>query len=145
VHCELPGRLQEWLAHEVARGVRDQPGPVPVVRSLWWDTYEEEFDSKTIVPNTSGTDFAYLRDGERRDFLYAQALSHFGLGPMDIAERAQHYERVQKERDERQAAKVAALDISDAAELPAAPQQSVLDRRAQVQELLVAHGRAPRS
>jgi len=129
VHCQLPGRLQEWLAHEVARGVRDEPGPVPVVRSLWWDLYEEEFESKTIVPNTSGPDFAYLRDGERRDFLYGQALCHFGLGPLDMAERAQHYERVQKERDERQAAKAAALDISDAAELPAAPQQSVLDRR----------------
>ena len=120
------------------------PAAEPVLRSLWWDLFEEEFESKTIAPTTSGPDFACLRDGAHRDFLYGSALRHFGLSESDILERARQYEHVQRERDARQAAKVAALDISAKnAETPATSQPSVLDRRRTVEELLIAHGRAP--
>ena len=76
----------------------------PTVRSIWWDLHEEEFESQTIPPNTSGPDFAYLRDCVHGDFLYGPALRHFGLSPSDMAERAQRYERVRKEREELRAA-----------------------------------------
>jgi len=144
MHRDLPGWLRQWSAHKVGQGVHQEPAAEPVLRSLWWDLFEEEFESKTIAPTTSGPDFAYLRDGAHREFLYGAALRHFGLSESDITERAQQYECVQRERDARLAAKAAALDISDAkVETTAASQPSVLDRRRQVHELLVAHGRAP--
>ena len=143
VHRDLPGWLRQWSAHKAGQGVHQEPAAEPVLRSLWWDLFEEEFESKTIAPNTSGPDFAYLRDGAHRDFLYSSALRHFGLSESDIVERARQYERVQRERDARQAAKAAAPDTSDAKVETHASQTSVLDRRRQVHELLIAHGRAP--
>ena len=143
VHRDLPGWLREWSADEASRGARQDLAAEPVVRSLWWDLHEEEFESKSIAPTTSGADFAYLRDGADQGFLYSSALRHFGLSESDIVERAEKYERVRREHEARQAAKVAALDISDAnVEAPSTSQPSVLDRRHQVHELLVAHGRA---
>ena len=143
VHRDLPGWLREWSADEASRGARQDLAAEPVVRSLWWDLHEEEFESKSIAPTTSGADFAYLRDGADQGFLYSSALRHFGLSESDIVERAEQYERVRREHEARQAAKVAALDISDAnVEAPSTSQPSVLDRRHQVHELLVAHGRA---
>ena len=139
VQRDLPGWLRQWSAQTMGHGVRQEP----VLRSLWWDVYEEEFESKTIAPNTSGPDFAYLRDAAHRDFFYGSALRHFGLSQSDIIERARQYEHVQSERDARQAAKAAAPDISDAKVEAHASQTSVLDRRRQVHELLIAHGRAP--
>jgi hypothetical protein len=142
VQRDLPGWLRQWSAQEKVG--HDVPAAEPVLRSLWWDLFEEEFESKTIAPTTSGPDFACLRDGAHRDFLYGSALRHFGLSESDILERARQYEHVQRERDARQAAKVAALDISAKnAETPATSQPSVLDRRRTVEELLIAHGRAP--
>ena len=144
VHRDLPGWLREWSADEASRGARQDLAAEPVVRSLWWDLHEEEFESKSIATTTSGADFAYLRDGADQGFLYSSALRHFGLSESDIVERAEKYERVRREHEARQAAKVAALDISDAnVEAPSTSQPSVLDRRHQVHELLVAHGRAP--
>ena len=144
VHRDLPGWLREWSADEASRGARQDLAAEPVVRSLWWDLHEEEFESKSIAPTTSGADFAYLRDGADQGFLYSSALRHFGLSESDIVERAEKYERVRREHEARRAAKVAALDISDAnVEAPSTSQPSVLDRRHQVHELLVAHGRAP--
>ena len=144
VHRDLPGWLREWSADEASRGARQDLAAEPVVRSLWWDLHEEEFESKSIATTTSGADFAYLRDGADQGFLYSSALRHFGLSESDIVERAEKYERVRREHEARQAAKVAALDISDAnVEAPSISQPSVLDRRHQVHELLVAHGRAP--
>jgi len=145
VHRDLPGWLRQWSAQNAGHDAHQEPGVKPVLRSLWWDLFEEEFESKTIAPNTSGADFAYLRDATHQNFVYASALRHFGLSESDISERARRYEHVQQERDARQAAKrAAALDISDAnVETPAASQPSVLERRRQVQELLIAHGRAP--
>ena len=152
VHRDLPGFLRQWSAHVVGHGVRQEPAAEPVLRSLWWDLFEEEFEAKTIAPTTSGPDFAYLRDGgeggdggDGGDFLYASALRHFGLSQSDVRERARQYEQAQRERDARQAAKAAAVDLSDSpAETPATSQTSVLDRRRQLQELLVANGRVPR-
>lgn len=145
VHRDLPGWLRQWSAQGSGDGARQERAAEPVLRSLWWDLFEEEFESKTIAPTTSGPDFAYLRDDfAHRDFLYGAALRHFGLSEPDIIERARQYEHVQRERDARQAAK--ALEISDASvETPATTphQPSVLDRRRQVHELLIAHGRAP--
>ena len=144
VHRDLPGWLREWSADEASRGARQDLAAEPVVGSLWWDLHEEEFESKSIATTTSGADFAYLRDGADQGFLYSSALRHFGLSESDIVERAEKYERVRREHEARQAAKVAALDISDAnVEAPSTSQPSVLDRRHQVHELLVAHGRAP--
>ena len=144
VHRDLPGWLREWSADEASRGARQDLAAEPVVRSLWWDLHEEEFESKSIATTTSGADFAYLRDGADQGFLYSSALRHFGLSESDIVERAEKYERVRREHEARQAAKVAALDISDAnVEAPSTSQPSVLNRRHQVHELLVAHGRAP--
>ena len=111
VHCDLPDRLRQWAAREAASSGSQVTGAVPVVRSLWWDLYEEEFESQTIVPNTLGADFAYLHDGAHREFLYGPALRHFGLSPSDITERAQRYERVQKEREE---LRVAAAAVAEA-------------------------------
>ena len=92
---------------------------------------------KTITPNTSGPDFAYLRDGAHRDFLYAPALRHFGLSEADIMERALWYEQAQRQRNARQAAKLAALDISDAkVETPATSQPSVHVVRNQASRLV---------
>ena len=143
VHRDLPGWLREWSADEASRGARQDLAAEPVVRSLWWDLHEEEFESKSIATTTSGADFAYLRDGADQGFLYSSALRHFGLSESDIVERAEQYERVRREHEARQAAKVAALDISDAnVEAPSTSQPSVLNRRHQVHELLVAHGRA---
>ena len=104
VHCDLPERMRVWAGAEACHSGPQVTGWAPVVRSLWWDLHEEEFESQTIPPNTSGPDFAYLRDGAHRDFLYGPALRHFGLSPSDIAERAQRYERVRKEREELRAA-----------------------------------------
>ena len=143
VHRDLPGLLRQWSAHMIGDSVRQEPTAEPVVRSLWWDLYEEEFESKSIAPSTSGPDFAYLRDGEQGDFIYGSALRYFGLSESDIAERALQYAHVQRERNTRQAAKAAALDSSDAkVETSAVSQPSVLDRRRQVHDLLIAHGRA---
>ena len=143
VQRDLPGWLRQWSAQTMGHGVGQEPVAGPVLRSLWWDLYEEEFESKTIAPNTSGPDFAYLRDAAHRDFFYGSALRHFGLSESDIIERARQYEHVQRERDARQAAKAAAPDTSDAKVETHASQASVLDRRRQVHELLIAHGRAP--
>ena len=144
VHRDLPGWLQQWSARRVGEGGRQEAAVEPVLRSLWWDLFEEEFVSKTTAPTTSGPDFAYLRDGAHQDFLYGSALRHFGLTESTIVGRARQYDQVQRERDARQAAKAVALDTSHATVEPATSPPSMLDRRRQVQELLIAHGRAPR-
>ena len=64
----------------------------------------------------------------------------------DIAERAEKYERVHQERAQRRLAQAAA-DSSSAQSAPQAEASgsgsSVLDRRGQLHELLVANGRVP--
>jgi len=117
-----------------------------VVRALWWDLHDEEFVAGTATPTTSGPDFAYLRDHLQQGFVYDAALRHFGLSPADIAERAEKYERVHQERAQRRLAQAAA-DSSSAQSAPQAEASSsgssVLDRRGQLHELLVANGRVP--
>jgi hypothetical protein len=136
VHRDLPGRLREWAAS----GADEERAAAPVVRALWWDAYEEEFETRTMTPTTSGPDFAFLRGGAQRDFVYGPALRHFGLSDADVAERAERYERLQAEREQRQAAKAAEERLRDT---HIAPQPSVSDRREQLLGLLVANGRAP--
>ena len=113
-----------------------------VVRALWWDLHDEEFVAGTATPTTSGPDFAYLRDHLQQGFVYDAALRHFGLSPADIAERAEKYERVHQERAQRRLAQAAA-DSSSAQSAPQAEASgsgsSVLDRRGQLHELLVAN------
>ena len=142
VHRDLPDRLRQWTALELASSANKEPASPPVVRALWWDLYEEEFETRTMAPTTSGPDFAYLRDAER-SFVYGAALRHFGLSQAAIAERAKKYERVQTERDERRTAQAAVESLHTKAASPTTPQSSMQDRRNQLHGLLVATGRAP--
>ena len=152
VHRDVPGWLRQWRAsgpsgHGRPAAAHSSEDPTePVVRSLWWDLFEEEFESKTIACAASGPDFAYLRDHLQQGFVYDAALRHFGLSPADIAERAEKYERVHQERAQRRLAQAAA-DSSSAQSAPQAEASgsgsSVLDRRGQLHELLVANGRVP--
>jgi hypothetical protein len=145
VHRDVPGWLRQWRAsgpsgHGRPAAAHSSEDPTePVVRSLWWDLFEEEFESKTIACAASGPDFAYLRDQSAgRELLYVSALRHFGLSEPDIEERARRYEHVQRERDARRAAE---RDVADAT---TGMKDEMESRRRQVEELLIAHGRAPR-
>ena len=145
VHCALPGLLRrQQPPFEGGAGAANSrehtPAALPVVRALWWDLYEEEFETKTMSPQTSGPDFAYLRGGVQEDFIYGPALRHFGMSLAEIAQRAETYEHVHRERGARQAAK-AACERSQGSPAAAAG-ASVLDRRNQLHDLLVATGRA---
>ena len=155
VQRDLPVLLRQWAAAQrgASGGSADEAAAVAaakaaavVVRALWWDLHDEEFVAGTATPTTSGPDFAYLRDHLQQGFVYDAALRHFGLSPADIAERAEKYERVHQERAQRRLAQAAA-DSSSAQSAPQAEASgsgsSVLDRRGQLHELLVANGRVP--
>ena len=156
VQRDLPERLRQWAAaqrgasggsaDEAAAAAAAAKAAAVVVRALWWDLHDEEFVAGTATPTTSGPDFAYLRDHLQQGFVYDAALRHFGLSPADIAERAEKYERVHQERAQRRLAQAAA-DSSSAQSAPQAEASgsgsSVLDRRGQLHELLVANGRVP--
>ena len=156
VQRDLPVLLRQWAAaqrgasggsaDEAAAAAAAAKAAAVVVRALWWDLHDEEFVAGTATPTTSGPDFAYLRDHLQQGFVYDAALRHFGLSPADIAERAEKYERVHQERAQRRLAQAAA-DSSSAQSAPQAEASgsgsSVLDRRGQLHELLVANGRLP--
>lgn len=151
VQRDLPGWLSRCVEAERAgggsgvdaQGNAQQQRQPPVVRALWWDLYEEEFRAQTVAPTTCGPDFAYLRSGGAQpDFVYGRALRHFGLSRAQMCERAERYERVQRERDQGQAAK-AALERTQPSTATATQEVSVRDRRNQLHQLLVATGRTP--
>jgi len=139
VHHSLADRLRQL---QQGGGNKEPDALEPVVRSLWWDLYEEEFETKTITPTTKGADFAYLRGGTEGELIYEPALHHFGLSRADIAARTQAFERVQNERDQRQAAKAAVESSDTRADPPAGttPQLSVVERRDQMNALILAAG-----